>query len=177
MARAIVIDMEKCMGCNTCRLACAVAHSGAETLVEALQGEVRPQPRISVLQIGQTALALQCRHCEEAPCVEKCPKDALSKPDPDGPVVLDAQLCIGCQVCIQVCPLGDYGIVSLTPDGEKVVKCDLCLDRLEQGLAPACVEACPTNALKLMDVEQAAEKGFIATAEEMAEALAEMADT
>ena len=167
MSRVIAVDIAKCVGCRSCQLACALAHSDAASLFEAVQQEPLAQARVSVRVAGTVIVPVQCRQCDDAPCVEKCPKDAMQKPDPDGPVAIDTELCIGCGVCIKVCPLGEFGTVSKTADGESVVKCDLCIERVNEGLAPACVEACPTGALVLMEVEDAQAAGLKATVEEL----------
>jgi anaerobic carbon-monoxide dehydrogenase iron sulfur subunit len=167
MARVIAVDVDKCIGCRSCQVACALAHSGAESLFEAVQQQPLAQARVSVVSVGGIAVPVQCRHCDDAPCVDKCPKDAMQKPEPDGPVTVDVELCIGCGVCIKVCPLGNFGTITMAPDGDSVVKCDLCIDRLNQGLEPACVEACPTGALVLMDVADAQAAGLSASVEDL----------
>jgi len=93
---------------------------------------------------------LQCRHCEDAPCVAVCPTGALHREDEEGPVLIDSELCVGCKMCVVVCP---FGVITMSRD-KAIIKCDLCIDRLEQGQEPACVAACPTGALRL---EEAAE--------------------
>jgi len=122
MPRVIAVDVDRCMGCHSCEIACAVAHSDGKTLFAAIQEEPLPQPRVSVLAAGEMAVPLQCRHCEDAPCVEICPTKALQKPDPEGPVTIDQELCIGCKSCIMVCP---FGVITMSADGKTIIKCDL----------------------------------------------------
>ncbi len=153
MPRVIAVDVDRCMGCHSCEIACAVAHSESKSLLEAVQERPLPQPRVSVLSAGEMAVPLQCRHCEDAPCVEICPTKALQKPDPEGPVTIDPELCIGCKSCIMVCP---FGVISMSTDGKSIIKCDLCIARLNEGEEPACVEACPTGALQLVTVDELA---------------------
>ena len=61
------------------------------------------------------------------------------------------ELCVGCGFCMLVCP---YGVPQLKRDGKIMVKCDLCFERLERGMEPACVEACPTHALKFKTLDE-----------------------
>lgn len=79
-----------------------------------------------------------------------CPTDALEKNDDDGRVTVDDEVCVGCGVCVSECP---YGAVRLGPDEETIIKCDLCIERVEQGQEPACVSACPTGALHFAEPE------------------------
>ncbi len=173
MKQIIAIDIEKCVGCHSCQIACALAHSDAKTLFEAAQQEPPVQSRISVLLAGNTPVAVQCRHCDDPPCVEKCPTDAMQKRDSDGVVTVDSELCTACKVCIKVCPLGEFGVISISRDeeAETIIKCDMCVERIGRGLLPACVEACPTGALALMDPEAAAAQGRLVTVQELAAAL------
>ncbi|MHC4618896.1 MAG: 4Fe-4S dicluster domain-containing protein [Planctomycetota bacterium] len=62
--------------------------------------------------------------------------------------MIDKEKCIGCKFCLAVCP---FGVIDITRDGKAVVKCDLCIERTKAGQQPACVEACPTKALELVD--------------------------
>jgi carbon-monoxide dehydrogenase iron sulfur subunit len=90
---------------------------------------------------------MQCRHCEDAPCVAVCPSKALFKEaggSAENIVVLDSGLCIGCKWCIEVCP---FGVIKMNKSGSAVIKCDLCVERLRAGEKPACVAACKTGAL------------------------------
>lgn len=153
MSRMIVVDVEKCLGCKSCELECAVAHSLARELLGAMGESPAPRARVTVMMEGGLPIPLQCRHCEDAPCVAVCPSGALVKPSLDSPVLTRAELCIGCKSCVLVCP---FGVISMGADGKSVIKCDLCLERLEQGEQPACVAACPTHALSLCEAEEVA---------------------
>jgi len=85
----------------------------------------------------------QCMHCSEAPCAKACPVEAIEV-HPEGPVVIRPDKCIGCRYCIEACP---YNVPRYDPVTNKVYKCTMCVDRIQNGLAPACVEACPQEAL------------------------------
>lgn len=152
--KQIIADPVRCLACRTCEIACAMAHAPVEDLAEALaQGAARP--RIYVESAGGLAVPLQCRHCEDAPCVQVCPSAALKRLGPDAPVLVEQEKCIGCEYCVQVCP---FGVVRLTPERKAVIKCDLCEKRLAAGLQPACVAACPTKALVFEEVQEGARR-------------------
>lgn len=153
MKGMLIVSTEKCLGCRSCELACAVEHSQSRDLIEAIKEDPLPQYRVEVETAGDLILPLQCRHCEDAPCVAVCPTHALEKPSPDSPVSLREDLCIGCKWCILVCP---FGVIKLRRDGKAIIKCDLCQQRTKEGREPACVEACPTGALKFMEIEKLA---------------------
>ena len=152
MKAMVVVNVEKCLGCRSCQIACAVAHSASKDLYQALLETPAPKARVSVEQGRGLPVPVQCRHCEDAPCIAVCPTGALYREDEDSPVVIDDDRCIGCKMCIQVCP---FGVISLSGEGKGVLKCDLCVERLAQGQEPACVCACPTGALRFGDVEEA----------------------
>jgi len=83
-----------------------------------------------------------CNQCDKPPCVQVCPVGATYK-TPDGVILVDKDYCIGCRYCIQACP---YGARYLDPRTKTADKCTLCYHRIRQGLLPACVEVCPTQA-------------------------------
>lgn len=149
----ITINVRKCVACKTCELECALAHSPVKDLAAAMELEEKPQPRISVDPIAGYAVPLQCRHCEDAPCVAVCPTRAMSKLGVEGPVLVDLDLCIGCKACIIVCP---FGVIKLNRSGKAISKCDLCIERLEEGKEPACVSGCPTGCLQFQTVDEVA---------------------
>ena len=151
MKKMLVVFTEKCLGCRSCELACAVEHSGSGDLIKALEEDPLPQYRVRVETAAGLTIPLQCRHCEDAPCVAVCPTRALEKPDPDSPVILKEELCIGCKWCILVCP---FGVIKIRRDGKGIIKCDFCQRRMEEGKQPACVEACPTGALTFVEIEK-----------------------
>ena len=153
MRKAIVVNVDHCLGCRSCQIACAVAHSRSKTLVGALAEEPRPMPRVTVEAVEGLAVPLQCRHCEDAPCMTVCPTEAIHRPTPDGPVLIEQERCIGCRLCLVACP---FGVMALSRDGRAMIKCDLCVDRLAEGALPACVEACPVHALEYREVDEVA---------------------
>ncbi|MCK4292271.1 MAG: 4Fe-4S binding protein [Planctomycetes bacterium] len=148
MAKAIMIDIEKCLACKSCEIACAVAHSKSGILEECMTEQPKPQTRVTVEAAGEFGVPMQCRHCEDAPCITVCPTEAIHRHQPDGPVLIEQDKCIGCKFCLMVCP---FGVINVSNDDKVMVKCDLCIERTEAGQEPACVEACPTKALKLVD--------------------------
>ena len=159
--KRIVADPNKCLACRACEIACALAHAGTDDLAEAIRQGAKP--RIYVEAAGSFAVPLQCRHCEDAPCVRVCPSGALSRPSRESPVLVDREKCIGCAFCVEVCPFGvirlaRVGLEDVSRDGEVVIKCDLCIQRQAEGLKPACVSACPVGALAFEEVEENAKK-------------------
>lgn len=143
----ILVDPAYCLGCHTCELACAAAHTEAGSVVGAvLSGELL-QPRNNVIQVDDVKMCTQCHQCEDAPCVRVCPTGATYSTETY--TAVDQQLCIGCRLCMKVCPFGAIHMSTAIVDGRKkrtAFKCDLCVDR---AAGPACVEACPTEALSL----------------------------
>lgn len=154
MKKIIVIDVEKCLACRSCEIACAVEHSKSKKLLEAIKEEPLSQPRVNVEGLGDLAVPLQCRHCEDAPCAKVCPTKATVKLGDEEPVIIKEELCIGCRLCILTCP---FGIIKMRSDGKVVIKCDLCLERLKKGEEPACVQACPTHAIQFKSVNEVTE--------------------
>ncbi len=148
MGKIIVVDVKECMACRTCEIACALAHSESKTLDEAMK---KQEARINVEGNIELWAPILCRHCEDAPCVKICPTGAINRQDPNGPVLIEQDLCIGCKFCLVVCP---FGVIGPSDEGRTVIKCDLCLERLEIGQEPACVASCPMCALRLVEAEE-----------------------
>jgi len=148
MAKAITVDINKCLACKACEIACALAHSRSGVLEEAISEHPTPRSRVAVEAAGEHGVPMQCRHCEDAPCITVCPTKAIARQSPESPVLIDQDLCIGCRFCLVVCP---FGVIEFSAEGKMMVKCDLCIERLTEGLQPACVEACPTKALMFVD--------------------------
>jgi carbon-monoxide dehydrogenase iron sulfur subunit len=147
----IVVNEDRCLGCRTCMLECAMAHTDARSLAEAIIAETPPQSRVHVVPSGDFGMPLQCRHCEDAPCVIVCPTKAIRRFTENGPVLIESSRCIGCKFCMLVCP---FGVVDLSRDGKAMVKCDLCIQRTEAGEEPACVAGCPTGALEFCEADE-----------------------
>jgi len=153
MRKVLTVNIEKCLACKSCEIACAVAHSESGVLEEAMAESPKPQRRVTVEAVGELAVPLQCRQCEDAPCISVCPTAAIHRHEADGPVLIEQDRCIGCKFCLVVCP---FGLIDVSSDGKVMVKCDLCIERIKAGQEPACVEACPTRALKLVDEKELA---------------------
>jgi carbon-monoxide dehydrogenase iron sulfur subunit len=156
MGKSIAVNIEKCLACRSCEIACALAHSESKVLEEAVNESPKPQRRVTVEYAESFAVPIQCRHCEDAPCITVCPTGAIHRHQANDPVLIDKEKCIGCRFCLMVCP---FGVIDVTRDGKAVVKCDLCIERTRAGQEPACIAACPTRALELAEEgELAADK-------------------
>jgi Fe-S-cluster-containing hydrogenase component 2 len=171
----ILVNPERCLGCHTCELACAAAHTEAGTIIGAVLAGERLHPRNNVVQVkadpngGIVKLSTQCRQCEDAPCVRVCPTGATYRTETY--TAVDQRLCIACRLCMMVCPFGAIHVASTEVAGREkraAFKCDLCVDRPG---GPACVEACPTKALSLRYPREVIQRATKATAHQFLEAL------
>src|SRR3989338_15326 len=152
-SKKIFCNILKCVACRTCELACAVEHSKAKDLFMALLERPAPKKRTYVHFVERNVShSIACQHCDEPPCVEACMAQCISKDEKTGKVDIDNSRCVGCWMCIMTCP---FGIITRNlSDENKALKCDLCPDR--EG--PACVDACPTQALSYEHREEFYEK-------------------
>ncbi|HIP89310.1 MAG TPA: 4Fe-4S dicluster domain-containing protein [Thermococcus paralvinellae] len=146
----IYINPEKCIGCRSCEVACAVEHSMSKNLFGAIFEKPTPKPRIKVVVADFFNVPMRCQHCEDAPCERVCPTGAIEKSE-EGFVLLNSNKCIGCLMCVMACP---FGHPKYETEYKVVLKCDFCVDRIREGNEPACVEACPTRALKFGTLEE-----------------------
>jgi formate dehydrogenase iron-sulfur subunit len=145
---AILIDVSKCTGCEECVMACKEENElGPDRPFTRLSRDGLSSTRFSsIVRIGGERFARKmCLHCLEPACQDACLVGALKKTEL-GPVVYDEDKCIGCRYCMLACPMEipRYDWDKKIP---YVKKCEMCVDRLELGQTPACVEACPEEAL------------------------------
>jgi anaerobic carbon-monoxide dehydrogenase iron sulfur subunit len=159
--KEIFVRKDRCMGCHSCELACAVAHSNSKCIYQAAGESPQPKKRIYVESISTNIpVPVLCRHCEDAPCMHACIAGAIQRTD-NNAVVSDADKCIGCWTCVMVCP---YGVIGRHLEMQKAYRCDRCPD-LE---SPACVSACPTKALVYQSVSNFSRQQRRHAAEELA---------
>ena len=143
--KRIIIHEEFCIGCRLCEIHCLVQHSKSQKIMKAFREERDAiVPGVQVEQSGYVSFALQCRHCDDAPCIEACMSGAMYRDPQTGAVLCDQDRCVGCWMCIMVCPVG---AVNRGTDQQVASKCDLCM-----GVAmPVCVVNCPNAALVYED--------------------------
>ncbi len=157
------IDIDKCIGCGRCMAACKTENNVPpepyffRTWVE--RYVMKKDGDVLVQTIGSEGAHITdgvderdvlrsffvpklCNQCAHPPCVQVCPVGATFSTE-NGVVIVDEQRCIGCRYCIQACP---YGARFLHPETHTAEKCTFCYHRVVRGLAPACVEVCPTGA-------------------------------
>lgn len=142
-------DTKKCIACRSCEVACKS------------NKDLPIGPRLcQIIEVGPKYIGgvpraayifMPCFHCENPWCVAACPTGAMQQRKDDGIVFVDQGLCVGCKTCISACP---WGAPQWNPQTGKVVKCDYCMERLDQGLQPACVTLCTTHCLKFGKVEE-----------------------
>jgi len=150
---AFEVDLDKCSGCKACVTACHSLNGLDDDETWRSVGQlVSTDWRSPLRQTVTTA----CHHCVDPGCLNGCPVLAYDK-DPVTGIVrhLDDQ-CIGCQYCVMKCP---YEVPQYLPKRGIVRKCDMCSSRLAVGEAPACVQACPNEAIKITVVDQSRVRG------------------
>ncbi|MBY5979439.1 4Fe-4S binding protein [Ferrimonas balearica] len=156
MNRFVIADPKKCIGCRTCEIACVLSHQDNKVV------NFEPDkfhPRLQVIKGAKVTTPIMCRQCDDAPCAQVCPNGAIRSEG--GYVEVLQERCIGCKTCELACPYGAMNVISQevaekwgNPLFDKpqakafALKCDLC-GGCEDG--QACVNVCPTKALKLVD--------------------------
>jgi Fe-S-cluster-containing dehydrogenase component len=157
------VDISKCIGCGKCVSACKTENkvpkepfyfrTWVEQYTVKKDGEVKIESPNGGMDGFEQSIPNEdifksftvpklCNHCTKAPCVQACPVGATFV-SPEGVVLVDETYCIGCSYCIQACP---YGARFMNPIKKVVDKCTFCYHRISEGLEPACVEVCPTDA-------------------------------
>ena len=140
MSIGLLYDSTRCIGCGACSAACKEANG----LPLPIEPRTTAYTWTVVEEIGGANVRRLCFHCAEPTCVSVCPVSALRKTDA-GPVLYDAERCIGCRYCVMACP---FGVPKYQWDRPIPVmgKCILCAGRVAAGLPTACAQVCPTGA-------------------------------
>lgn len=151
---AFVINLKRCIGCDTCVVACKMEHSvplGQFRLkVYDSHGDFQfEKPTGTYPNLDMYWLPTMCQHCVEAPCIEVCPTRVLWRSDDNGTVVLEKDRCVGCQRCGEVCP---YDALSFEGQSGIADKCNMCEHRIQKNAAPMCQVVCPTRAIAFGDI-------------------------
>lgn len=153
-----LIDVSICIGCKACEVACqewndlpvseTYTHFGSYQTLPDLAHNFWNLIKFKELEnkgkLLWTMAKYQCMHCEDPGCLRACPAPGAIVQYTNGIVDFVQENCIGCQFCVTGCP---FNVPKISPKTQKVYKCTLCADRVESGLEPACIKACPTDCL------------------------------
>ena len=162
-------DTTVCIGCKACEVACknwnglSARDGGAQPMsgdsydnTRTLDGEhwrhVKFIEQFSEDRSQGRWLMMSdvCKHCVHAGCLEVCPTGAIIRTEYDT-VVIQSDVCNGCRDCIAACP---FGVIEVNPVNNTAMKCTLCYDRMQNGLTPACAQACPTASIQFGPVAE-----------------------
>ena len=172
----MAIDMNRCVGCNLCSMACRAEHNLPNDVLYSkavsVGGEHFRTPSGKFPNVKMRFYTLACQHCDTPACVSVCPTGASYKREKDGLVLVDTQKCIGCKSCIAACPyngvrtllpgelsypvafaLGDWAVPEHIPN--TVEKCTMCVERIDRGERPRCVDLCTPRARFWGDLDDA----------------------
>lgn len=141
-----LLDSDSCIGCHACTVACKSEHDVPigvnRTWVKYIETGNFPD-------VARKFNVMRCNHCDDAPCMKICPTSALFRAD-NGVVDFEDDNCIGCKACMNACP---YDAIYINPATSTAHKCNFCNHRVEVGLEPSCVVVCPTQAIKVVDLD------------------------
>jgi Fe-S-cluster-containing hydrogenase component 2 len=135
MDKVLMIDYQKCTGCRQCEMICSVVHEG-------VSNPSRSRIKVMKWEAEGLYIPMSCQQCEDAPCMNVCPVNAISRDEDIDFVTVDYDVCIGCRTCVAVCP---FGAMNFDVIDKKVSKCDLC------GGDPQCVRFCEVKAVDYVD--------------------------
>ena len=141
-----LLDSDNCIGCHACTMACKSEHDVPlgvnRTWVKYIETGTFPD-------VARKFNVMRCNQCDDAPCMTICPTSALFRAD-NGVVDFQDDDCIGCKSCMNACP---YDALYINPETNTAHKCNMCNHRLEVGLEPSCQIVCPTEAIKIGDLD------------------------
>jgi tetrathionate reductase subunit B len=150
---AFVIDLKRCIGCDTCVIGCKVEHDVPTgkfriQVYDSNRNPIDERPQGIYPKLSQHWLPTMCHHCVDAPCVKACPTETLWRRE-DGLIKLDVDKCVGCRRCEEECP---YDALSFDDESGAADKCNMCEHRIADGLKPSCALVCPTRAIHQGDI-------------------------
>lgn len=158
MQMGFYFDQTRCTGCSACRVACKDWNdipAGTENWMQVAYTEKGTFPDVFV-----SYMLVTCWHCQSPVCVDACPVDAIVKRARDGIVVVNSEICLGnseCnEKCRKACPYDAPQFGS--QQNAKMGKCNYCIDRVEEGKLPSCVESCPVRALDFGPLDELEKK-------------------
>ncbi len=141
-----LLDSDNCIGCHACTIACKSEHDVPlgvnRTWVKYIETGTFPD-------VARKFSVMRCNQCDDAPCMTICPTSALFRAD-NGVVDFQDDNCIGCKSCMNACP---YDALYINPETNTAHKCNMCNHRIEVGLEPSCQVVCPTEAIKIGDLD------------------------
>ena len=150
----VLVDTTRCIGCRSCEVACSTTWGNYVPNVES-DGALAHYRDTSEKQFtvvnkfntekGDVFVKRQCMHCWQPACVAMCLVNAMYKTK-EGPVTWDGDKCLGCRFCMVSCPF-DIPKAEYLSWNPRIMKCHMCYERLQEGMKPACVQACPTDTL------------------------------
>jgi formate dehydrogenase iron-sulfur subunit len=157
MAKSVLVDMTRCIGCRGCQTACKEWNElparksvfrGEYTNPIRLNSDTYTRIRYTEMEKNGPVWSFikeQCLHCKDPACVSVCPVAALTK-SAAGPVVYNYDRCIGCRYCMVACP---FRVPTFEWESARpwVQKCSFCSERIKDGLIPACIKVCPTTTM------------------------------
>lgn len=153
------LNADNCIGCHACEAACSEKNDVPAYIAFRSVGYVEGGTYPDYQRLN---ISMACNHCDDPVCLKGCPTRAYTKFTEYGAVLQDPDICFGCGYCTWVCP---YNAPQMDPVKGEVSKCNMCVDRLEVGLKPACVSACVGNALDFGVIENIPENRDQALAE------------
>jgi len=145
--KKIYYEASKCLACKTCEIVCAVGKSASKELFSSISEGTKPLTCVKVKEVQGKNFPIACRHCKAHPCVDACIARALAYDAKKARVIHDKDRCIGCWMCVMVCP---YGAIRDNKKLKVPVRCDLCEDEDE----PRCINACPVKAIMFLEEDE-----------------------
>ena len=149
MALGFYVNIDSCIGCRTCQVACKDRHNiqipGPRLRrVETFEAGAYPQ-------VGLFTTVVSCNHCDNPACTNACPTGAMYKDESTGVVLHEDDPCIRCQSWVKACP---YGAPQFIEQDNLIVKCDTCMALRDAGKNPTCVDACPMRAIEFGEIDE-----------------------